>query len=71
MSQAVSSSPGPPNDPPPIIGEPPRLARKLDKWRFRPWFRHGEFSTDWATSHFSVWRKVLAPFIWRNDWQSA
>jgi hypothetical protein len=61
MSQAASFSPALPDDPPPIIGEPPRLTRKLDKWRFRPWFRHGEFSTDWATSHFWVWRRVLAP----------
>jgi methyltransferase family protein len=61
MSQAASPSPDLPGDPAPIIGEPPRLIRKIDKWRFRPWFRHGEFSTDWATSHFSVWRRVLAP----------
>lgn len=69
MNDAASAAPTPPrdlppnlpHDPPPILGEPPRLTRKLDKWRFRPWFRHGEFSTDWATSHFSVWRRVLAP----------
>ena len=66
MSQAASLSPAPSDDPPPIIGEPPRLTRKLDKWRFRPWFRHGEFSTDWATSHFSVWRRVLAPLRGRG-----
>jgi hypothetical protein len=61
MSQAASPSPALPHDPPAVVGEPPRLIRKIDKWRFRHWFRHGEFSTDWATSHFSVWRKVLAP----------
>ena len=66
MSQAASPSPDLPGDPAPIIGEPPRLIRKIDKWRFRPWFRHGEFSTDWATSHFSVWRKVLAPLRGRG-----
>jgi hypothetical protein len=66
MSQAASFSPALPDDPPPIIGEPPRLTRKLDKWRFRPWFRHGEFSTDWATSHFWVWRRVLAPLRGRG-----
>ncbi len=66
MSQAALSSPALPDDPPPIIGEPPRLTRKIDKWRFRPWFRHGGFSTDWATSHFSVWRRVLAPLRGRG-----
>jgi predicted O-methyltransferase YrrM len=44
----------------------PRLRRKLDKWRFRPWFRHGEFSSDWATPHFSIWRRVLAPLRGRG-----
>ena len=66
MSQAALSSPALPNHPQPIIGEPPRLTRKIDKWRFQPWFRHGEFSTDWATSHFSVCRQVLAPLRGRG-----
>lgn len=64
MSQAPSA--GVPDDPPPIIGDAPRLSRKLDKWRFRPWFRQGEFSSDWATSHFSIWRRVLAPLRGRG-----
>ena len=60
----AAPTPALPDDPTPIIGEPHKLIRKFDRLRFRPWFRRGEFSTDWATSHFSVWRQVLAP--WRS-----
>jgi len=58
MSEAVSDVPA---DPPPIIGDLPKLYRRLAKWRFRPWYRSGEFSADWASRHFSIWRRVLAP----------
>ena len=29
-----------------------------------PWFVGKDFSTDWTTTHFSTWRRILAP--WRD-----
>jgi predicted O-methyltransferase YrrM len=63
MSQAESTVPA---DPPAIIGDLPKLYRRLAKWRFRPWYRQGEFSSDWASRHFPIWRRVLAPLRGRG-----
>lgn len=38
-----------------------RLPRSLDRIRYRTWFRDKEFTTDWASGNFGLWRRVLAP----------
>ncbi len=40
---------------------PRRLERNLYKLFYRPWFAGKQFTNDWASNHFAVWRRVLAP----------
>jgi hypothetical protein len=40
---------------------PHGLARSLDRLRYRAWFQEKEFTSDWASGNFSLWRRVLSP----------
>jgi predicted O-methyltransferase YrrM len=43
-----------------LKGEAPYFVHLLNRVRFAPWFWSKEFSTDWASEHFTVWNRVLA-----------
>jgi hypothetical protein len=40
---------------------PNGLTRRLDRFRYRAWFRGKEFTSDWTSGNFSLWRRVLSP----------
>jgi predicted O-methyltransferase YrrM len=44
----------------PIFKPPSTLNRVFCRVRYRPWFWAGEFTSDWAWKHYSLWRRVLA-----------
>jgi hypothetical protein len=44
-----------------VLRSPPGLARWLDRLRYRDWFHGKEFTSDWASGNFSLWRRVLSP----------
>jgi predicted O-methyltransferase YrrM len=44
-----------------ISRRPRRLEKKFFTFRYRSWFRHKEFTTNWASAHFAVWHRVLSP----------
>jgi predicted O-methyltransferase YrrM len=51
---------------PVVVRRPPRgLQRRLDRFRYRSWFAGKEFTTDWASGNFTLWRRVLSPL--RNE----
>jgi predicted O-methyltransferase YrrM len=35
--------------------------RRLDRYRYRSWFRGKDFTTDWASGNFTLWRRALSP----------
>jgi len=51
--------------PVPVARPPIRLARRLERYRYRSWFRGKEFTTDWASGNFGLWRRALGPL--RNE----
>jgi hypothetical protein len=44
-----------------VLRSPHGLARSLDRIRYRGWFHGKEFTSDWASGNFSLWRRVLSP----------
>src|SRR5947209_5215362 len=44
---------------------PRKIERKLSRALYWPWFRGKQLSTDWASYHFTTWRRVLSPL--RNE----
>jgi predicted O-methyltransferase YrrM len=47
---------------PVAVSRPPvDLQRRLDRYRYRSWFRGKEFTTDWASGNFTLWRRALSP----------
>ena len=51
---------------PVAVRRPPHgLQRRLDRFRYRSWFQGKEFTTDWSSGNFSLWRRVLWPL--RNE----
>jgi hypothetical protein len=44
-----------------VLRSPGGLARSLDRLRYRAWFVGKEFTSDWASGNFSLWRRVLSP----------
>ena len=51
----------PPARPVAVLRSPHGLARSLDRVRYRAWFHGKEFTSDWASGNFSLWRRVLSP----------
>jgi len=48
--------------PPVAISRSPHgLLRRLDRLRYRAWFQGKEFTSDWTSGNFSLWRRVLSP----------
>jgi hypothetical protein len=54
------AAPSPPR-PVALLRSPSGLARSLDRLRYLAWFRGKEFTSDWASGNFSLWRRVLQP----------
>jgi predicted O-methyltransferase YrrM len=44
-----------------VSRSPHDLQRWIDRLRYRSWFAGKEFTTDWTSGNFSLWRRVLAP----------
>src|SRR5262245_55442833 len=44
-----------------IAWRPRRLEKMIDRLRYRSWFEGKEFSSDWASNNFTMWRRVLSP----------
>lgn len=44
-----------------VFRSPFGLERKLDRFRYRNWFRDKDLTTDWTTGNFTLWRRVLSP----------
>lgn len=61
MSAEKILAAGPPARPVTVLRSPGGLARRLDRLRYRAWFREKEFTSDWASGNFSLWRRVLSP----------
>jgi len=40
---------------------PRRMERMLYRALYRSWFQGKDFSSDWTSSHFALWSRVLAP----------
>lgn len=38
-----------------------KIERKLSWLRYWPWFRGKQFTSDWTSEHYTVWRRVLSP----------
>lgn len=43
-----------------LTRKPSRIAKMIDRWRYRSWFADKEFTTDWTWGHFSTWRRMLS-----------
>jgi predicted O-methyltransferase YrrM len=43
-----------------VLRSPHGLARSLDRLRYRAWFKGKEFTSDWTSGNFSLWRRVLS-----------
>jgi predicted O-methyltransferase YrrM len=47
---------------PEVIGwRPHRLEKSIDRLRFRAWFAGKDFTSDWTSGNFTLWRRMLAP----------
>jgi predicted O-methyltransferase YrrM len=44
-----------------IAWRPHRLEKILDRMRYRSWFAGKDFSNDWTSGNFTMWRRVLSP----------
>jgi hypothetical protein len=44
-----------------ISWRPHRLEKWIDKLRYRSWFRGKDYTSDWTSGNFTLWRRVLAP----------
>lgn len=44
-----------------IWWRPHKFEKKIDRARFRAWFDGKEFTSDWSSSNFPMWRRVLTP----------
>lgn len=56
-AQAVAARPRPAA----IAWRPHRLEKIADRLRFRSWFAGKDFSSDWTSGNFTMWRRVLSP----------
>jgi predicted O-methyltransferase YrrM len=44
-----------------IARRPYRFETMIDRARYRSWFAGKDFTTDWTSGNFTVWRRVLSP----------
>jgi len=40
---------------------PLKIERRWDRFRCRTWFRDKEFTSDWSSGNFTLWRRVFSP----------
>jgi predicted O-methyltransferase YrrM len=40
---------------------PHRLEKLVDRLRYRSWFADKDFTSDWTSGNFTMWRRMLAP----------
>jgi predicted O-methyltransferase YrrM len=40
---------------------PLKIERRWDRFRCRTWFRDKEFTSDWCSGNFTLWRRVFSP----------
>ena len=40
---------------------PHRLEKTVDRLRYRPWFAGKDFTSDWTSTNFTMWRRMLSP----------
>lgn len=45
----------------PVSGRLRKLERELSRLRYWPWFLGKQFTSNWASQHFTLWRRVLSP----------
>ncbi|HKA73479.1 MAG TPA: class I SAM-dependent methyltransferase [Xanthobacteraceae bacterium] len=45
----------------PVFKPPSEITKVFFRVRYRPWFWHGDFTSDWVWKNYSIWRRVLAP----------
>lgn len=48
-----------------IAWRPHRLEKTVDRLRFRGWFADKNFTSDWTSGNFTLWRRMLSP--WRGE----
>jgi predicted O-methyltransferase YrrM len=58
ISDAISTARPRPNA---IAWRPRKLEKMVDRYRYRSWFDGKEFSSDWTSGNFTMWRRVLSP----------
>src|SRR6266699_1968122 len=44
-----------------VSRRPWKIEQKLDRLRYRHWFRGKQLKTNWTSRHFTIWRRVLSP----------
>lgn len=44
-----------------LAWRPHRLEKIADRLRYRSWFADKDFSSDWTSGNFTMWRRVLSP----------
>jgi predicted O-methyltransferase YrrM len=44
-----------------ISWRPRRLEKMVDRARYRSWFSGKDFTSDWASNNFTMWRRVFFP----------
>jgi predicted O-methyltransferase YrrM len=44
-----------------VSWRPHRLEKLVDKLRYRSWFRGKDYTSDWTSGNFTLWRRNLAP----------
>src|SRR3954463_13064603 len=44
-----------------VVRRPRKIERKLSRLRYWPWFFGKQFTTDWTSQNFALWRRVLSP----------
>lgn len=44
-----------------LAWRPHRLEKAVDRLRYRPWFAGKDFTSDWTSANFTMWRRMLSP----------
>jgi predicted O-methyltransferase YrrM len=44
-----------------LAWRPHRLEKAIDRLRYRSWFADKDFTNDWTSANFTMWRRMLSP----------
>src|SRR5262247_2131435 len=44
-----------------VFRRPLKIERRWGRFRYRAWFRDKEFTSDWSSGNFTLWRRVFSP----------